>query len=609
MKRSAAYHRDRELGRLIRAPLAKQINVGELALELWETLDTPVSLSCALLWRHGELKQLAEKGFNPSWYLDWESDRAANDFQAIAFLKKYPGEIPGVNPEEAAWTKFLACEEQCRLTNARFRSMRLGGRVSPFVHSVLYGAQRKIASWLGNLDAKSWALRCRFGPGADDCTKGPRVNAYHKLSALSSTRDFAEGAASLALDCPQWRRYLRAEKPEEAVDDYNHLTVSLSPCNKVVFVPKNALTHRSIAIEPRMNIYAQLGIGSLIRSRLKRVGLDLDNQEPSQVLAYLGSIDGTIATIDLSSASDTLAIEVVRELVPEPWFNAMDWCRSKTGHHEPKNVKFWYQKFSSMGNGFTFELESMIFYALALSCAEHRSTDDRSIRVYGDDIALPSSLVEDMKEILAFCGFTINAEKSFTTGVFRESCGADFFNGRNIRPYFQKELLQYGESLFRLANGIRRVAYRRNRGYGCDGQLRGFWVHVLRRIPKSLRLLKGPGRPKLLERDAWVDMETSSEYLISNWDEAQASHYVRPARHGWQGWLFASLQLRGARENVGESFDLLLLWALYTARDEKREEESDFKRPAYLGSTQVDLRGSSPPTLNKKAHALSLIHI
>lgn len=602
---SSMRNRLRNLEALARKPLRDDgfPVITEVAQKVWESLNTPLSLGLSLLARNGQWKDVVSQEYNPGRYLETELETARDDYQAVALLRKFPLNIDGIDRKGTALKKFLEAEEQCRTTNARFRSMR-EGKTNPLVEPVLLLAQQKISRWLGEApSAKSWAARCRFGPGADNLNKGNRVGPYHKLSQLSATADFADSAQALVLDHPAWAKAI-VRSPIPSLDEmprltyqYGYIPVGVAAGNKVTFVPKSALTDRSIAIEPQMNIFAQLGLGSLLRSRLKRAGLNLDDQGPNQVLAQKGSIDGTVATIDLSMASDTLAREVVRELLPEGWYFALDLCRSKNGTYGDGGgaISFRYEKFSSMGNGFTFELESMIFYALALSVCDQLALPKVLVRSYGDDITIPVEAVALLVEVLGFCGFLVNKEKSYVSPIkFRESCGADFFNGVNVRPYFQKEYLSDATSLFRMANGIRRVAARRNHGYGCDERLRPAWLHVIHRIPGSLRDLKGPFRIKAPpEGGTWYDVESGDGYLAVGLDEALSSPWVRrrkPPEH-MSGWVYAEL---GAKPVIftATDWERLLVTALYLCRDgiaEKKKETID----------QLPDRGSNPRRLNR----------
>jgi hypothetical protein len=545
----------------------------EVAELLWSTLDTPLSLGLSLLVKNGQIADALAVKFSPGRYLEQDVGTARDDYQAIAFLQKCPLEIKGVDREVAAFQKFMDAEEQCRKTNARLRSAREGtGNQSPRVTAVFDMAARKILSWVGpRVDARSWLLRCRFGPGSDALNTGACAQAYHKLSRMSVTADFYEGAQAVVLSQPGWYRHQVMVVGENSSSAAMEMRVV--PGNKVTFVPKTALIDRSIAVEPGMNIYAQLGLGALLRASLKKAGLDLDNADPNRGLAIDGSIHGAVATIDLSSASDTLARELVRELLPDHWFLALDWVRSKVGvYTSPGGMKisFRYEKFSSMGNGYTFELESMIFYALALACTEYCRDDTSLVRAFGDDITVPTGVVPLLEEVLAAAGFTFNLAKSFSSGLFRESCGMDFFNGVNVRPYFLKEFpLGTVQSLFRVANGIRRAAARRNLGFGCDRKLKPVWNRLLARIPRSFRSITAPPVPvtfrdkRLANEAEWTEIDGT---LLGNYWEGLVSPYVTFNRDYGKGWNYCAY--RGAPRSIrAADFHQLTSFALYGARD------------------------------------------
>jgi len=552
-------------GTAIRDPLKE---VSEVALRVYEALDTPVSLSCAILLRYGEWQQLAGKAVTPASYHDRDPQSYADDYQAVSFLKKYPALPTGVDPEKAAWEKFLAAEEQCRATNLRLRTCRSSGVYPSGIGGTLFSAAEKIFGWLKQLDAGAWAACCRFGPGSDNLTKGRRISVWNKLhGGVSFTADFRDGASGLVGTFPRWAQSILGEGWE--VGTPFSLLGKVAPGNTVAFVPKTALTHRSIAVEPQMNIFAQLGLGGLMRSRLQNAGLNLDTQSPNQEAAYQGSVSGSLATVDLQSASDTLAVELVRELLPPQWFFALDVCRSKVGKYQDST--FWYEKFSSMGNGFTFELESMIFYALALSvCEEVTAPHKKWVRAFGDDIIVPVQAYPRLVEVLRFCGFSVNPSKSFSDGPFRESCGHDYFNGTLVRPFFLKEEISSVESLYRLANGLRRYAFRRNLGFGCDGRFKRPWLYAVCRLPSSCRGLWAPGRPvtryDLSDPNQVGDVESDDSGLLLNLDEISSSPYHAKAKHGWEGWTFLAWTAVMRTHKMRDSGLHQLAYILYVSR-------------------------------------------
>ena len=216
-------------------------------------------------------------------------------------------------------------------------------------------------------------------------------------------------------------------------------------------VPKNSDIDRAAAKEPDFNVFIQKALGNQIRYCLKRVGIDLNDQSRNGELARKGSIDGSLATLDLSSASDSVTVELVRRLIPFDWFYYLDAARSPTCSID--GVTHTLSMFSSMGNGFTFELESLIFYALARSVTYFTGISG-SVSVYGDDIIVPTLAAPYLQHLLRVVGFTVNGDKSFVDGPFRESCGSYWHEGVNVKPFFLKGPIATCTDLIKLLNQL-----------------------------------------------------------------------------------------------------------------------------------------------------------
>jgi hypothetical protein len=205
--------------------------------------------------------------------------------------------------------------------------------------------------------------------------------------------------------------------------------------NRISWVPKNWKTWRGIAAEPTHVLPLQLAAGGFILKKLLRWGVDLRDQTRNQEQARIGSITGLRATIDLRMASDLLAINAVVLLLSRGWYSLLWRLRSVSGRVEGREDLVTYAKFSSMGNGFTFPLETLIFTA---AC---RAVGSKINVVYGDDIVIETELVADLQKLLRFLGFRVNQEKSFSDPEckFRESCGTDWYDGKLVTPYYIRE--------------------------------------------------------------------------------------------------------------------------------------------------------------------------
>jgi hypothetical protein len=216
-------------------------------------------------------------------------------------------------------------------------------------------------------------------------------------------------------------------------------------------VPKNSDIDRVAAKEPDFNVFIQKALGNQIRFCLKRQGIDLNDQARNGELARRGSIDESLATLDLSSASDSVTIELVRQLLPTDWFYYLDAARSPVV--DVDGVSHTLSMFSSMGNGFTFELESLIFWALARSVT-YLTGISGSVSVYGDDIIVPTNAAPYLQHLLRCVGFIVNGDKSFVEGPFRESCGSYWHGGINVKPFFMKGPIATVTDLVKLLNQL-----------------------------------------------------------------------------------------------------------------------------------------------------------
>lgn len=373
-------------------------------------------------------------------YSDVQPSDAMHLRQILAFFQKRSDLDLEIDKEAVAWDKFVESERRCAETNDIFRKYFAGGfQFPPRVESVLFRAQRKIASILGDVPSLE-QLRMRFGPGATTQVKKKDASVRRKLSQMFACSEEAiRHLPVLLAEVPLW-------SGSPADDGVTSVPVQIHE-GRISFVRKNAKTDRTIGVEPSLNSFVQLGIGSHIAACLHKEGVDIRDQSRNQRLARLGSLTGEVATLDLSSASDLVSCKVVESLLPYDWWDLLRSYRTGAFHTKQGTIRL--EKFSSMGNGFTFPLETLLFYSIAHACC--RPEDHQLLSVYGDDIIVPTYAVALLIEVLEAVGFQINKTKSFWSGSFRESCGADYLSGIDIRPCYIKDALS-GEQLFVLHN-------------------------------------------------------------------------------------------------------------------------------------------------------------
>lgn len=343
------------------------------------------------------------------------------------------------SPESNAMHTFAASEIRCGEANARLRDPANYGTYSFKIDYM----RRWIAHVLGSKpNLLAIYDKADFSSGSAIGVHGNATNLYRKL--------FASDWSVTALALPYARSFFKRNtnlsehllKAQNGFVCYDNDEIDMKVAqrakvvryNKLSFVPKTVKTHRVIAVEPLLNSVLQKGVDTVMREKLLRNGYDLRDQGKNQYLAKIGSIDGSLATMDLSAASDSISIELARMLLPWDWFDLLNRLRSPS--YELAGQLNRYEKFCSMGNGFCFPLETLIFAAALRASVHAVGCSDRRNAVYGDDIIVPVEAYDELEALLSFLGFTVNETKSFKEGPFRESCGADWYLGQDVRPVF-----------------------------------------------------------------------------------------------------------------------------------------------------------------------------
>lgn len=206
----------------------------------------------------------------------------------------------------------------------------------------------------------------------------------------------------------------------------------------VCAVPKNYKTPRIIGEVPAYFQYEMQGIRGIMEEvRAKGSYYDqivLDDQTMNQAAAFAGSIDGCVATVDLSAASDSISHSLAEQVFDPIWFEAIEKVNPKYLMFPDNSlVRRWIWQTS--GNGTTFECESALFLAIALAatatCELWLGEELIPPRVYGDDLVCDTRVYETLADFLELLGFTVNREKSFHShgSGYRESCGVEYWCG------------------------------------------------------------------------------------------------------------------------------------------------------------------------------------
>nr|UJQ85962.1 MAG: hypothetical protein 3 [Leviviridae sp.] len=296
-----------------------------------------------------------------------------------------------------------------------------------------------------DLEALSGRLYCfpgKFGSGAT--AEKRRFNDRHLVrqwpsrgevtfpSDFHCTHDFQSGLGEI--------RYLD-EEDEEPV--------------RVVQVPKTLKTPRTISVEPSYMMLRQQSVAKPLMDWLEINPLTkpvrFTDQSVNRDLARVGSIDGRLATIDLSDASDLVSNDLVCSIfgrVCPTFLEFIQDSRSRRARMPDGTIRTLL-KFASMGSALCFPVEAMVFYSIVVYSMLRQSGRapsysnvmkiTKDVAVYGDDIIVPASMATGVMEDLETFGLRVNQNKSYYTGLFRESCGGDYYKGVDVTPAYVRQ--------------------------------------------------------------------------------------------------------------------------------------------------------------------------
>lgn len=450
----------------------------------FESLGSPVAAKAATLLGKSDWEGLAQLRVDPRSYTNPLVYMADNS--AITLLKKFkdfPGDVDALT--KAAKLKWWDGERECYRSNERLTRYlpehrnsddRVGG-ISDFLSEV----RKLIVSWIGSRPPE--LVSGRHGPGATFSNRGRKTTVPDKMSGDPS---LTPGAIWFL---PQW---LGTQWGASFAQRQGKINWTRG--NRFSTAPKDATQHRSTGAECTLNVFYQLAYGKALRRRLRNsTGWDLSHaSEIHRRVAQESSVHGEFATLDLSNASDTVCRVLVKLLLPSEWYEVLDMLRSKFTYLDGHWVQL--EKFSSMGNGFTFELETIIF--AALTCIAVRKGGGKGVLgvdvfVFGDDIIMPTVRFAEVDPVLRFFGFKLNKEKSFYgSEPFRESCGGDYFNGKNVRGVYIKADPRGPEDYIVIANKLYELRARFT-DLGHDLSMKP-WFHTLDQLPTPIRHCRGP---------------------------------------------------------------------------------------------------------------------
>ena len=235
------------------------------ALAVLKDIDTPRALSVFMLASANTDEtwdQIFSMTISPTNYLASDDDKFARDYTATKLLQKVPNFL-NRNLKVKALESFSEAEYQCWLVNRSLLTGELQFALKNADLPSLSTIKKKMSKILGR--APSWEIvlqRGGWGPGSSYALSQHKASPEYKCE-YENTTTLNLLKALQGVQLPRW---------------FENRPFQLVPGNLITTVPKNAKTDRTIAIEPGLNGFVQKGIGSCIRRRLRRFGINLNDQ-------------------------------------------------------------------------------------------------------------------------------------------------------------------------------------------------------------------------------------------------------------------------------------------------------------------------------------------
>lgn len=350
---------------------------------------------------------------------------------AMLLVCRYPKRFSPLEADilrKASLDGFVATQRDLKALQRQEPSYKVVQYVKEAVSELL--PWDKLVERLGEVDLTDII----FTPGVSYSTKADLVS---KLRAVVSERVeyfpqpfgvpmVAHGFPVDPSICEYWGKHM----------DIEVHAVRLSP------VPKNYKTARVIAPEDVVR-QALARRYFVVSDAMLPEMIKLHDQSQNQILAQKGSVDGSLATIDLHAASDRITISTLRSLLPSKFMDVVQ--RILPTHYELGGKRYRLESAATMGNSMTFWLESVVFAAISTAAVRYYNLfsgeSDETISVYGDDIIVPSKAAPLVAEWLQLFGFIVNEDKSYwdMNLRYRESCGVEYLDGINVSSrYFPR---------------------------------------------------------------------------------------------------------------------------------------------------------------------------
>lgn len=336
-------------------------------------------------------------------------------------------------------------------------------------------------------------------------------------------------------------------------------------------VPKTANKKRGICAEYTVNQFVQQGVGRFIAREIQAFS-DVRKQQRNIDAARCPESQ----TLDLSSASDSISVELLQELWPEAvtgdpctcwqslaWLSRSDTVLVPVTRDDMQVHKLY--TFASMGNGYCFPLLTAVCTAiviLAISREFDLSIDWSTTRgellrrlkfggasVYGDDIVVSNSVADRTRFFLEVFGFTLNSAKSSQAWAsIRETCGSFFLMDREVADILRLRDVTGPECLSHLCE-VQRRSYEKS------------WFHLSRCLTEVIAASPHSGDVCAIPSALARTIDLSSCLVVTDPSVKAWARSVRDRKLQVEKWRVAGLTFPSREVNLaGPSAWAASLW-------------------------------------------------
>jgi hypothetical protein len=348
----------------------------------------------------------------------------------------------------------------------------------------------------------------------------------------------------------------RQSREDLHLEDPSIQSSPVEPPARLLAVPKTLAGPRLIASEPTAHQFIQQGLMRWLRDNLPsqlKLCIDFLDQEPSRAFCLRASATGMHASVDLKSASDRVSCWLVERIFRRSpsLLEALHASRTRivvNGTGVGEDFHLLMRKFAPMGSAVTFPVQSIIYaicvmgtilYDRGMRVSSRNVTAvARELRVFGDDIIMPSMQTHLVASLFALLGLKVNMMKTHHAGFFRESCGMDAFKGIDITPIKVSSL-----SLLNTAEGLQSWIDTHN--LFVSKGLTNLAKHCESVVPESIR--------KLIPRSP---TPISSLYFLDPVLTAASKNRFNPELQRWETWALC-VQVTPVRKKRDTNMSLL----------------------------------------------------